>query len=216
VSFDTFNTFNTYLDSPLFFSMRNCKFNDLPTAKFGMRVALTMSMTRHAQAEAEEAVHTHSLAVLGRPSTLGPFVELQQSMPSQVDAITPFVSQLMLFISKFRPTNGSELDIEIALREALVNAVIHGNRENPEKRVHVSCRCDTAGQVEIAVRDQGDGFDRNGIADPTSAQNVLNTHGRGIYLIQSLMDESWFEEGGTIVRMRKRANSNPAAQTRSK
>lgn len=172
-------------------------------------------MTRHPQAEAEEALHTHSLALLGRSSTLGPFVELQQSMPSQVDAITPLVSQLMLFISKFRHPDQSELDIEIALREAMVNAVIHGNRENPEKRVHVACRCDTAGQVEIIVRDQGDGFDKKAIADPTSPGNVLNTHGRGIYLMEALMDESWFEEGGTVVRMRKGPNG-PATQRRSK
>lgn len=168
-----------------------------------------MRMTRHAQVE---ALYTHSFGLLGRSSALGPFVELQQSMPSQIDAITPFVSQLMFFISRLRRANGSELDIEIALREALVNAVIHGNREDPEKRVHVTCRCDTAGQVEITVRDQGEGFDRTAIADPTSAENVLHTHGRGIYLMQALMDESWFEEGGTVVRMRKRPDSNPATQ----
>ena len=130
-------------------------------------------------------------------------------MPSQVDAVTPFVSQLMLFISKFRQPDGSDLNIEIALREALVNAVIHGNREKPEKRVHVTCRCDTAGQVEITVRDQGEGFDRSAIADPTSQGNVLNTHGRGVYLIKALMDESWYEEGGTVVRMRKGPNGTP-------
>lgn len=189
--------------------MRGFKINELPSAKFGMRVALVMGMTRHAQAEAEEAQHTHSLALLGQSSTLAPFVELQQSMPSQVDVVTPFVSQLMLFVSKFRPTDGSELDIEIALREALVNAVIHGNREKPEKLVHVACRCDTNGQVEITVRDQGDGFDKSAMADPTSPGNVLNTHGRGIYLMEALMDESWFEEGGTVVRMRKGPNGIP-------
>lgn len=76
-----------------------------------MRVALGMRMTRRQLTEAEEALNTHGLAFLGRSLTHGPFVELQQSMPSQVDAVTPFVSQFMLFISKFRRPDGSELDI---------------------------------------------------------------------------------------------------------
>jgi hypothetical protein len=53
------------------------------------------------------------------------FVELRQSLPSQVQHISPFVDQLMRFIRRFRPTDGSEIDIEVAIREALANAVVH-------------------------------------------------------------------------------------------
>jgi anti-sigma regulatory factor (Ser/Thr protein kinase) len=80
-------------------------------------------------------VQTHTFAVLPRISPCSPYVELQQSLPSEVAAISPFVDQLMLAIKKFRGVDGSEVDIEIALREALANAVIHGNHEDPCKRV---------------------------------------------------------------------------------
>jgi serine/threonine-protein kinase RsbW len=94
--------------------------------------------------------------------------------------------------------------MEIALREALANAVIHGNHENPRKHVHVTCRCEPAG-VSIAVKDQGRGFDINTLADPTAPENIGSVHGRGIYLMKALMDEVRFEEGGAVVRMRKSA-----------
>jgi serine/threonine-protein kinase RsbW len=66
---------------------------------------------------------------------------------------------LKLFIDKFRDVDGIELDIEIALHEALANAVIHGNREDPHKPVHVTCRCSMDGQISITVRDEGHGFE---------------------------------------------------------
>jgi anti-sigma regulatory factor (Ser/Thr protein kinase) len=69
------------------------------------------------------------------------FVELRQSLPSQVEVISPFVDQLMRFIKRFPNGDGSELDIEIVIREALANAIIHGNHENPEKCVYVTSRC---------------------------------------------------------------------------
>ena len=60
-----------------------------------------------------------------------PFVELKQSLPSQISIISPFVDQLMHFIARFRTRDGSELDIEMALREALANAIVHGNQQDP-------------------------------------------------------------------------------------
>jgi anti-sigma regulatory factor (Ser/Thr protein kinase) len=64
------------------------------------------------------------------------FVEAKYSLPSDVVMVSPFVDQVMQSIQGLRVTDGSELDIEIALREALLNAVIHGNREDPNKHVH--------------------------------------------------------------------------------
>jgi anti-sigma regulatory factor (Ser/Thr protein kinase) len=95
-----------------------------------------------------------------------------------------------------------ESDVEIALREALANAIIHGNHENPGKHVHVFCRCEPS-EISIAVKDEGRGFDLNKIADPTAPENHGSIHGRGIYLMKALMDDVRFEEGGVVVRMRK-------------
>jgi serine/threonine-protein kinase RsbW len=93
-------------------------------------------------------------------------------------------------------------EVEIALREALANAIIHGNHEDPRKRTHITCHCESD-EVSIAVRDEGQGFDINKVADPTAPENIGSVHGRGIYLMKALMDEVRFEEGGVVVQMRK-------------
>jgi serine/threonine-protein kinase RsbW len=157
-------------------------------------------------------VHTQSLSLLPRNAHSVPFVELRQSLPNRVAAISLFVEQLMRFILKFRSADGSETDIEMALHEALVNAVMHGNGENSCKRVYVTCRCYMDGEVSITVRDQGKGFDSGSLLNPTFRENLLLTHGRGIYLMKTLMDEVSFEEGGAVVMMRKNSNASSAEQ----
>ena len=137
------------------------------------------------------------------------FVEAKYFLPSDVVMVSPFVDQVMQSIQSLRVTDGSELDIEIALREALLNAVIHGNRENPNKHVHLTVRCSADGEVWIAIQDEGAGFDSRCIPDPTAAEFLMSSHGRGIYLMRALMDEVSFEEGGTVVHMRKDPTSPP-------
>jgi serine/threonine-protein kinase RsbW len=134
----------------------------------------------------------------------GPCIELEHSLPSEVAAISPFVDKLMRLIRKRGCADESASDVEIALREALANAIIHGNHENPGKHVHVRCRCEP-NEISIAVKDEGRGFDLDAIADPTAPQNHGSIHGRGIYLMKALMDEVRFEEGGVVVHMRKGA-----------
>jgi serine/threonine-protein kinase RsbW len=151
---------------------------------------------------------THTLALQPLTSNCVPFVELHQSFPSQIQTISPFVDQLMRFIAIFRITDGSEMDIEIALREALVNAIVHGNREDPHKRVYVTCRCTTNGEVSITVQDEGQGFDSDTVPDPTASQNLLLNSGRGIFLMKTLMDEFRFEQGGAAVYMCKKSNAS--------
>jgi len=73
-------------------------------------------------------------------------MEFKRSLPSDVAMVSPFVDQVMQSIQGLRVTDGSELDIEIALREALLNAVIHGNREDPNKHVHLRVRCSADGE----------------------------------------------------------------------
>jgi serine/threonine-protein kinase RsbW len=136
------------------------------------------------------------------------FVELQQSLPSRTEAISPFVAGLMRFIKQcnqnFPNADERNTDIEIALREALTNAMIHGNHEDPRKEVHITCRCSAGGELSVTVRDEGEGFDRDALPDPTEPRNLLLTHGRGIYLMRALMDEVSFTDNGRVVHMRKR------------
>jgi serine/threonine-protein kinase RsbW len=155
---------------------------------------------------------TQSLSFLPRNAHSVPFVELRQSLASTVRAIFPFTEQLMRFILNFRSADGSESDIEMALHEALANAVVHGTGENSCKRVYVSCRCYMDGEISITIRDQGKGFDSSALIDPSSPENLMCTHGRGIYLMKALMDEVCFEEGGAVVTMRKQSSASSAEQ----
>jgi serine/threonine-protein kinase RsbW len=159
----------------------------------------------------------HKQAFSLSPQTLRslPFVELRQSLPSQVALISAFVDQLMRFIANCRNQEDSVLEIEIALREALANAIVHGNQEDPHKQIHVACRCATDGEVSITVGDEGQGFDSNAVPDPTTPENLLTKHGRGIYVMKSLMDEVRFEQGGAVVYMRKKPNAGPAAERKA-
>jgi serine/threonine-protein kinase RsbW len=118
----------------------------------------------------------------------------------------------MQLIRKCRWVPGSEEDIEIALREALANAVIHGNHGDTGKRVYVGCRGGTD-EVSIVIRDEGQGFDIHAVPDPTTPENIASNHGRGIYLMRTLMDEVRFERGGTVVYMRKTARKTSRLTT---
>ena len=143
----------------------------------------------------------------------GPYILLEYSLPSEIAAISPFVDKLMPLIVKCHCIPGNERDVEVALREALANAIIHGNHKDPRKHIHVSCRCELD-EVSISVRDEGNGFDLNEIADPTSPENIKSDHGRGIFMMKALMDEVRFEGAGTVVQMRKSAGNNKHAMPR--
>src|SRR5246127_4632258 len=172
-------------------------------------------MARKFQMEIAAMTHSQSLSLLPQNGHSISFVELRQSLSSKVAAISPFVEQLMRFVLNFRGADGSEIDIEMALREALANAVIHGNGDDSRKSVYVTCRCYVDGEVSVTVRDEGKGFDSSTVLDPTVLENLMFTHGRGIYLMKTLMDEVSFEKGGSVVRMRKNANFGATAQRRS-
>lgn len=93
--------------------------------------------------------------------------------------------------------------IETALREALANAVLHGAKSDPSKRIFGSFICEPNGTVTIVVRDPGKGFDPRQVPDPLRRENLSSDHGRGIYLIRQLMDELHFSQGGREIQMRK-------------
>jgi serine/threonine-protein kinase RsbW len=167
------------------------------------------------QMELEDMAQTRTLSLLPSTSNGVSFVELRQSFPSQIQAMSPLVDQLMHFIAKSRSKDGSEMDIEIALREALGNAIVHGNGDDPDKCVSVTCRCTPDGEVSITVQDEGQGFETGTMPDPTALENRLRTSGRGIYLMKALMDEVHFENGGAVVRMCKKPNRSSAMKSKA-
>ena len=130
-------------------------------------------------------------------------LELEAWMPSEIEAISPMVEQLMRLIEAWRCIVGDEFAVELALREALNNAVIHGNRTDPDKLVEVRCRCERGKGVWLIVKDQGKGFDLTAVPDPLGSEALKADHGRGIHLMKLMMDEVFFERGGTEIHMRK-------------
>jgi serine/threonine-protein kinase RsbW len=94
----------------------------------------------------------------------------------------------------------------MAVREAVTNAVLHGNRQDESKTVEMEF-AGSASELVITVRDYGAGFDPDSVPDPTAAQNLLKTSGRGILFMRNFMDEvEWARApgGGTLVRMTKK------------
>src|ERR1700689_5920161 len=123
-----------------------------------------------------------------RPSTLG----IDSWMPSEVRAISPLVDRLMRLIEGSHCVPGKEFDIELALREGLENAVVHGNQEDPNTKVHIRCRCQPGKEISIVVTDQGKGFDFEKIVGKAMLSDPAAEHGRGIQLMKAYMDDVHF------------------------
>lgn len=119
-------------------------------------------------------------------------------------AVDPVVEQVMQAVREMKSVNGKEEAIELALQEALANAVVHGAKEDPTKVVECLVMCDEQRGLLIIVRDPGEGFDPQGIPTCTMGENLYSNHGRGIFLINQLMDEVKFHKNGTEIHMVKR------------
>lgn len=95
-----------------------------------------------------------------------------------------------------------EIDIMIALQEGLANAVLHGSGSDPSKIIRCSVNI-TPEAITIVIRDPGQGFDTAAATDSTEDGTNLTQHGRGIYLMRSLMDEVSYRHGGSELRLKK-------------
>jgi anti-sigma regulatory factor (Ser/Thr protein kinase) len=124
-----------------------------------------------------------------------------QADPRAIPTITDGVTQVLT------EKGWNERDImavELALQEAVANAIRHGCRGDASKQLECTVNCDDAGEVVITVRDSGEGFDPMVIPDPLDPANVLKPSGRGIFLINGLMDDVRYVDGGRELQMRKR------------
>jgi serine/threonine-protein kinase RsbW len=131
-------------------------------------------------------------------------LEVDAWMPSEVKAISPLVDRLIRLIEESHCIPGEQSAVQLALSEALSNAVIHGNRLDAHKLVHVRCSCKVGNGISLIVSDQGQGFDASTIPDPAAVENLEAERGRGIHLMKWAMDEVSFKRRGTEVHMCKR------------
>ncbi len=147
------------------------------------------------------------------PATV-PFVERRKGprapliysdvFPSCLDSVEAVLQRVMGKLGELGCLNGHRDEVDISLREALVNAVKHGNQSNRNKRVEVDCFQQLDGSILLVVRDEGTGFNPNQVPDPTHPDNIFRGSGRGILMIRNFMDDVRFERGGREIRMIKK------------
>jgi serine/threonine-protein kinase RsbW len=114
------------------------------------------------------------------------------------------VSQKLAELAGFSPDDA--LNVGLAVREAVINAILHGNKNDPTREVDIRIDLPESGGIRVRIRDRGDGFDPDATPDPTNEENVLNASGRGILMIRAFVDSVTFrfrDEGGTEITMVK-------------
>lgn len=137
-------------------------------------------------------------------------LKLDEVVASDVSVIDGVVAKITGLIEQ-RGCAGEDLDnIDLALREALANAILHGNRASPTAAVRVCVALQDDCGMLIVVKDAGSGFDPSQLPNPVVGQNLFAGHGRGIFLINQLMNEVRFDfQQGTAIYMRRTATSKP-------
>ena len=128
------------------------------------------------------------------------------TLPSRIEAVNEAAAAFARVLGRAGIDEDAAFGIDMAFREAVTNAVLHGNKQDESKLVRVTVKS-APDWLEISVWDQGTGFDPVAIPDPTTAENIMKTAGRGIFFMRNFMDEvDWSiqPEGGTLVRMTKR------------
>ena len=131
--------------------------------------------------------------------------KLDVTISADPKAVSGVVDGVLQIAREMKCAEGNEYQIELALREALANAIVHGCNNDPTKKVECCVACTEASDIVIVVRDPGQGFTPSAVPNPLAAENLHSAHGRGIYLINQLMDEVSFDRNGAEIRMRKAA-----------
>ena len=127
-------------------------------------------------------------------------------LPSRIESVAEAAAAADEVARRLHLSEEAAYGLDMAVREAVTNAVLHGNRQAADVPVEIAFT-DTGAQLVVTVRDRGRGFDPAQVADPTDPANLLKASGRGILFMRSFMDEvAWTRhpEGGTVVRMTKR------------
>src|SRR5215472_1455308 len=131
---------------------------------------------------------------------------VERSLDSNLDSVD-YAEEITMGVAKRAGFDEDDLTkIGMAVRESMVNAVVHGNRYNANKKVRFSIHKDTD-RVTVRIIDEGEGFDVESVPDPLAPENLFRNSGRGIFLIRSFMDDCRIrrlEPGGTEVTLVKR------------
>jgi serine/threonine-protein kinase RsbW len=131
-------------------------------------------------------------------------LKLSVTLAADTNCVDPVVQGIMQLVAQMRCAPGKEEAVHLALHEALANAVVHGAKADPSQVIECDITCDESRGMLIVVRDPGKGFDPAKVPSPVIGENIYSQHGRGIYLINQLMDEVKFLKNGAEIQMIKR------------
>lgn len=127
------------------------------------------------------------------------------TLPSRIESVEEAAGSIADILKRSGLTDDIVFAVDMAVREAVTNAVLHGNKQDEKKFVLVTTRT-SPDRLEISVHDEGEGFNPEDVPDPTDSENILKTSGRGIFFMRTFMnDVEWLirPEGGTTVKMIK-------------
>jgi serine/threonine-protein kinase RsbW len=129
-------------------------------------------------------------------------IEKQLSFPGDLASVAAAREQILQYVREYCWDEADEIDLQIALQEALANAALHGCGDDPNKTIYCTLEADPT-NVSFVIRDPGPGFNYERIANPAHFESTTLEHGRGIALMRSLVDEVSFARGGSEVRLCK-------------
>ena len=130
-------------------------------------------------------------------------MRLRIFLPSTKHALNEAVQAVLQVARRCGCVRDSQADLEIALREALANAIIHGNESERAKRIFLRCYGSPEGDLLVLVRDEGRGFDPEDVPDPRDADRKHLNHGRGLLLMRELADYVEYRKSGREVLIYK-------------
>jgi serine/threonine-protein kinase RsbW len=134
-----------------------------------------------------------------------PFLKerIELELPSSIDWMHDVLSYLIERTAHLGIIKPSTSNIFVALDEAIANAIKHGNKNDPNKRVYIKVEI-TPDEARFTITDQGDGFDLENVPNPTDPEYILRPCGRGVMLIYHIMDEVRYNTRGNQIIMVKR------------
>lgn len=120
------------------------------------------------------------------------------SSPERIYEVEQFIEEIRDFLGFKDDVFGN---VMVAITEAVNNSIFHGNRGDASKKVRIHCASLSPYRIMVAVEDEGNGFDPEGLPDPTAPENLESPGGRGVFLMRHLSDEIRFESAGRRVEM---------------
>jgi serine/threonine-protein kinase RsbW len=122
-------------------------------------------------------------------------------LPSRIDSISVVENFIDELSAKYGFNDELYANVLTCLSEAVINAIIHGNRESSDKKVYLNLEVIEDKRLIFTISDEGDGFDFNNLPDPTSPENIENLTGRGVFIIKKLADQCIFNSKGNELEL---------------